>query len=86
MDVVQSNEEPKLTLFRYNKGNNLMVLDKKNEDIYINPHKIWSHLGIIFGLNNDDIEKLIKVWLDEVYNLRGVVPHRFQHSLLIQLD
>jgi hypothetical protein len=37
MDVVQSNEYPRLTLFRYNKGNNLMVLDKKNEDILLKP-------------------------------------------------
>ena len=74
MDVVQSKENPDWTLFRYNKGNNLMVLDKKTEDINICYVEIWSILGNVFGLDFSEIQELINVWLNEVYNLSDVTP------------
>lgn len=74
MNVVQSKENPNWTLFRYNKGNNLMVLDKKIEYINLDYVEIWSILENVFGLNFDDIDKLINVWLNEVYNLSDVTP------------
>jgi hypothetical protein len=74
MDVVQSKEKPNWTLFRYSKGNNLMVLDKKNEDINLDYFEIWSILENVFGLSYSYIQKLIIAWLDEVYNLSDVIP------------
>ena len=74
MDVVQSKETPNWTLFRYNKGNNLMVLDKKNEDINLDYDEIWSILENVFGLDYSEIQELINVWLNEVYNLSDVTP------------
>ena len=36
LDVVQSKEEPNWVLYRYEKGNNIMVHDGKNDEVYVN--------------------------------------------------
>ncbi len=74
LDVVQSEKEPDWTLYRYEKGNNMMIYNRKNKDVYINYHDIWVFLDIGFGLNNSEIKGVMKGWLSEVYNLRGVIP------------
>ena len=71
LDVVQSEEEPDFTLFRYKPTHNLMIYDRKNKIVYINYELIWKHL-LDTGLFNSDIEELTKEWLSSVYNLRGV--------------
>jgi hypothetical protein len=74
LDVVQSEEKPYWTLFRYKKGHNFMIYDRKNDEVYINYYEIWSVLEDKFGLNYSETQELTKIWLDEVYNLRGVTP------------
>ncbi len=75
LDVVQSEEKPDLILFRYEKGNNMIIYDRKNEYVYINYDVIWSFLEDVFGLNYFKIQKLTKDWLGETYNLRGITTH-----------
>ena len=72
LDIVQSKEKPYLTLFRYEKGNNMMIYDRKNEYVYINYDVIWSFLGDVFGLKYVEIQELTQEWLSETYNLRGI--------------
>ena len=72
---VQSEEKEDWTLFRYKKGHNFMIYDRKSEDVYINYDEIWSFLNDKFGLNYTEIQSLTEEWLDEVYNLRGVTTH-----------
>jgi hypothetical protein len=72
LDVVQSEEKPYWTLFRYKKHENLMIYDRKNDDVYINYYEIWSVLEDKFGLKYSETQRLTKIWLDEVYNLKGV--------------
>jgi hypothetical protein len=74
LDVVQSEENPDLELYRYEKGNNMMIYDRKNDYVFIDYHKIWSFLEKVFGLNYFEIQQLTEEWLSEVYNLRGVKP------------
>ena len=80
MDVVQSKENPAWTLFRYKEGHNLMALSKKGF-IYISNPDFWSILRDVFRLNYDDIEKLIKVWLDEVNILKDDTPNLYFFEL-----
>jgi hypothetical protein len=83
LDVVQSEEEPNWVLYRYKKGHNFMIYDRKNGDVYINYYGIWSVLHHGFGLNYDEIQSLTETWLDEVYNLRGITtPKLLMHRLL----
>ncbi len=74
LDVAQSEEEPNLTLFRYEQGNNMMIYDRKIDYVFINIPNIWSFLEEDFGLDYDEVQEIMKVWLSEVYNLRGITP------------
>ena len=69
---VQSLEEENWVLFRYKKGHNYMIYDRKNEDVYINYYEIWSFLEDNFGVSYYETQRITQDWLDEVYNLRGV--------------
>jgi hypothetical protein len=73
LEVVQSEEEPNWMLYRFEKGKNIMIYDKKNEYFYINHDVIWSFFELGIGLEYDEIWKIMKKWLDEVYNLRDVM-------------
>ena len=75
LEQVQSLEEENWVLFRYKKGHNYMIYDRKNKDVYINYYEIWSFLEDKFGLSNYETQRFTQEWLDEVYNLRGVTTH-----------
>ena len=47
---------------------------EENEDVFINYDRIWIFFESIFGLNGLQVEEILKVWLEETYNLRGVTP------------
>jgi len=80
LDVVQSEKSENLTLFRYEKGNNLMVYDRESKVVYdreskvvyIDYEEIWSFLDYNFGLKYYETQRITQVWLGEVYNLRGI--------------
>jgi hypothetical protein len=74
LDVVQSEENPDWNLFRYVKGKNMVVYDRETGYAHVNYHDIWSFLDKSFDLKHSEIQELIKDWLFEVYNLRGVTP------------
>jgi len=71
MDVVQSKSEKDWTLYRYEKGHNLMIYDKKNEYVYIDYSDIWLFLEDGFERKFSDIQAFTKRWVDEAYKLRG---------------
>jgi len=74
LETVQSEEREDWTLYRYKKGHNIMIYNRKDEGVYIDYDEIWSVLKNKFDLNYSDIQELTNRWLDEVYNLRGVTP------------
>jgi hypothetical protein len=74
LNVVQSEEEPNHTLFRYEKGNNMMVYDSKENAMYVNADEIWLFLQDGFKLPYETIQELIQKWVDDVFNLKSVIP------------
>ena len=74
LDVVQSEQNPDWTLFRYKPKKNLMIYNRKNDNVYINYDEIWEVLEDVFNLEYSEIKDLTKEWLFEVYNLRGITP------------
>ena len=78
LDVVPSEEVEYWTLFRYKKGNNLMIYDRKSKEVYISYREIWSFLEDKFGLKYSDIQGVTKKWLGEVYNLRGITTVKLE--------
>lgn len=74
MDVAQGIGRPPSTEYRYKKGHNLMIQYEGDIIINIIYDIIWSFLKYAFGLKYSKIQEVIKEWLSEVYNLRGVIP------------
>jgi len=74
LEVVQSEQKPNWMLYRFEKGKNMMIYDKKNEYVYINNDVIWSFFDGGIRLNHHEIQEIMEMWLDKVYNLRGVTP------------
>ena len=60
--------------------------DSKNGKVYINYHRIWVFFEDIFGLKYPQTKEILKVWLDETYNLREVTPDDVDDDALTELD
>jgi hypothetical protein len=60
----------------YVNSNNLVMMeyDQENEGVYIHYDHIWSKIESLFHLNYDDIQSIMKDWLEEAYKLEGVTP------------
>jgi hypothetical protein len=82
LDVVQSEKKKYWTLFRYEKGNNLMVYDGKTEYVYVNYDVIWSFLKDGFSLDLSEIKDIIKIWLSDVYNLRVITTKAWRNDII----
>jgi hypothetical protein len=79
LEVVQSERELDWMLYRFEKGNNMMVYNTKTGDAYINYNVIWSFFEEGISLKYDEMKDIMSKWLDEVYNLRGVTPKLVNH-------
>ena len=75
LESVQSEAEEYWTLYRFKKGHNFIIHDRESDEVYINYNEIWPVLEGKFGLKYTDIQKLIKVWLDETPNFGDVIPY-----------
>jgi len=42
--------------------------------VFINYDRIWSFFEKVIGLERSEIQYIIKNWLEETYNLRGLTP------------
>ena len=81
LEVVQSEKKEHWTLFRYEKGNNLMIYDRISNEIYISYDEIWSFLKDKFDLTYPVAQAVTKKWLGEVYNLRRVTTHADEYEV-----
>jgi hypothetical protein len=79
LEVVQSEEEPDWMLYRFEKGKNIMIYDKIDEDVFINYDVIWSFFQRGIGINYNVTQVIMKTWLGKDYNLRGVTPKLVNH-------
>ncbi len=77
LDIVQSEEKPDYTLFKDEKGNNIMVYDRKKGKVYINYYQIWSVLRSGFGILPDEVRIITQRWVSNTYKLRRVTTYGF---------
>ena len=76
LEVVQSERKEHWTLFRYEKGHNLMIHDRISNEVHISyDDDIWSFLVHKFDLTYPVAQAVTKKWLGEVYNLRGITTN-----------
>ena len=56
----------------------IMEQDLKNKILYIRYDEIWLFLEMLFHYDYYEIQDVIKIWVKEFYNLKGVIPHTFR--------
>jgi len=56
--------------------------DSKNGYAYMNYERIWAFFESIFGLDDLQTQEILKVWLEDTYNIRGFTPSlRYQRTI-----
>ena len=84
LERVQSEEKKNWTLFRYKKGDNYIVYDRENEEVYINNVEILMILlKTIRQFDNTYTvtQEVLKKWLGEVHNLKYTRPKLLSSSM-----
>ena len=84
LERVQSEEKKNWTLFRYKKGDNYIVYDRKNEEVYINNVEILMILLKTirqFDTTYTVTQEVLKKWLGEVHNLKYTRPKLLSSSM-----
>jgi len=71
--------EDRLPLFYY-------FQNSKNDNVYINYYKIWSFLESMFGMEHQQIQGVIRDWLEETYNLKDITPVYFDDEETRELE
>ena len=74
LEVVRSEKSQYWTLFRHKPNDNVMLYDRRDDDIYISDDEIWLILEYYFDLSYTESHSLIMEWLNEVYNFEKVTP------------
>ena len=72
-----SPEEEYSNIYYVDKdGNSLFMYHKneKNGPVFINYDKIWGFFEKVIGLNSSEIKYIMKEWLEETYNIKGLIP------------
>jgi hypothetical protein len=66
-DIIYYVDKDRLPLFYYYQ-------DEENDYVYINHDRIWSFFSNVIGLEYEEIKGIMKDWLEDTYNLRGLTP------------
>ena len=66
-DKILYVDKDRLPLFYY-------YLDDNNGYVYINYERIWMFFYNVFEFETPEIKDILKNWLEETYNIRGLKP------------
>ena len=69
MEVVNSEYDEGAILYRYEPGDNIVYYEEGSAT-YIK-QEIWQFFELFIGLNRDEINRIIKEWLREEYNINA---------------
>ena len=53
--------------------------DDKNKFVFIDYTRIWIFFESIFDMEYEQIQDILKIWLEETYNLSGYLPVDYGH-------
>ena len=91
-----NNEFGDLKLYDYNKfrilfmkdGEIIFDYDKKNGVVHISYKHIGNYLESFFGMGNRQIQEVIKLWMEQYYNLpvRAVTSNNDFHENIVWRD
>ena len=60
----------------YVDSDNKVIMDyyKETGIIWVHFEQIWLKINSLFSLNNSEFQSIMKVWLEETYNLKDLKP------------
>lgn len=79
LDIEHKDDDFSWVVYRGYDGRWLMMLHKRDKEIFINSNIIWSFLERL-GFGKIKIKKIIKKWLSEVYGLTEINPISWQDN------
>ena len=83
----KTNKDYSRSVVYVNSDNeDIMEHDKYTNNVWIDYGKIWSKIESLFYLDSRETQSIMKVWLEEAYNLRGVTPRRVKWERSAKLE
>lgn len=73
LEQVKSKKEKNWILFKNKSNHVIMGYDVKFKMVYVDYNEVWLILLRNFNLEYKEVRDLMKEWLSEVYNLKGVM-------------
>ena len=67
------------------KGGEVIVEIEKSKYFWLD-YYIWIRISEMFGLDYDETQSVIKVWLEQHYNLGGLTPVSVRYFLDLELE
>ena len=85
LDVIQSEKKPNWILFRYEEGDNLMLLEMKSMKMFVSDTEINSYLHTKSGIfSHDEHKTLLMEWLTELYDLKIEYIHILPRTAIVE--
>jgi hypothetical protein len=80
LDAIDRNQPQRMTLFRYEEGNNMFVALHQSSGfvLYVNG-EIWFTLKEDYGLSSDEIRNLIKEWIKNTFDINTIIISADHH-------
>ena len=57
-----------------------VIVEIENSAYFWLRYTIWNRISQMFGLDYDETQSVIKVWLEEHYNLGVLTPHGYESN------
>jgi hypothetical protein len=73
LEVIKHPDYPNSIFYRKN-GKVVMEQDKENEHFFFDYDNIWSFFESFFGMKYQEIQEVLRHWLDEDFKLGGYTP------------
>jgi hypothetical protein len=77
LEVIKHPDYPNSIFYRKN-GKVVMEQRKENEIFWFDYKDIWSFFESFFGMEYQEIQDVLRYWLDEDFKLGGYTPFSYQ--------
>ncbi len=75
LEVITHPDYPGSIFYRKN-GKVIMEQDKENKYFWFEYYEIWSLFQKFFGLEYEETQRIMRIWLEKTLKLEGFTPHR----------
>jgi hypothetical protein len=73
LEVIEHPDYPNSIFYRKN-GKVVMEQNKKTKHFWFHYEDIWSFFKSFFGMEYQEIQEVLRYWLDEAFKLGGYTP------------